>query len=69
MQRRGVENITAIAREAYGSGVSSADPVERAYAAGVEDLARYLLDAAPSPMLRRLLVDIERRQESRARTV
>lgn len=65
MHRRSPENIAAIAREAYGAAVSAATPTNSAYAAGIEDFARYLLDEAPSPRLVQFLRAVEQREVQR----
>lgn len=48
--------VERLAREAYGVGMVSGDRAERAYAAGVEDLARWLTGGeVPSPQFGALL--------------
>lgn len=51
--------LRGLADEAYGAALAEDDPARRAYAAGVEDLARYLTGTAAAPALRALLDIVE----------
>lgn len=51
--------LAQLADEAYGAALTTSDPEERGYAAGVEALARHLLGRGTATELAALLRDVQ----------
>lgn len=63
-----VTQLQALADEAYGAALASNNVAERSYAAGVEDLARYLIGAGPvPPRIAQMLQDVAFTARSKSR--